>query len=509
MFSEHQAYFPPARGNLTFFLCRVAFLMIMVLSLARGDAASGQLIARGTQPAVTSGTSLASQGSDFQHSTGSATTRSGNSYPYKLSAGWNLISINLNLDEESQDLLLSKGAMTLDAGRNANVLNGSLAASQACWIYCQEEDEFTVSGTALEEFDFAASLKSGWNFVGPLYYRSLWNTGAIAWGWNGHSFYPTEILLAGHGYYLYWPGGHVAPAEDTYLIIDLSAGPAASSYPVSYRSTPPAYGWTDEYKTTKLVLRRIPAGTFVMGSPENELGRWNDETQHQVTLTKDFYIGVFEITQKQWERVIGNWPSSFENPTYRDSRPVEGVSYDDIRGSVAGAGWPTNNAVDAGSFLERLRAKTGLAFDLPTEAQWEYACRAGTTTALNSGKNLTSTGRCPNMDEVGRNNYNRIIEGPVYFCTTADATAKVGSYLPNHWSLYDMHGNVWEWCIDRWQSELGSSAQTDPIGAASGSYRSCRSCSYHTYSRFFRSASRFNSWPSSRLSTIGFRLALH
>ena len=179
-------------------------------------------------------------------------------------------------------------------------------------------------------------------------------------------------------------------AGQPYLVIDLSGGSTASNYPVSNLSAVPANGWTDEYKTTKLVLRRIPAGTFTMGSPTNELGRGGDETQHQVTLSQGFCIGVFEVTQKQWERVMGNWPSWYTNASYRDSRPVEQTSYNDIRGSSAGAGWPSNNNVNATSFMGNLRAKTGLGFDLPTESQWEYAGRAGTITALNSGYNLTN-----------------------------------------------------------------------------------------------------------------------
>jgi YD repeat-containing protein len=269
--------------------------------------------------------------------------------------------------------------------------------------------------------------------------------------------------------------GEPPAAADSYLVVDLSDGPSASSYPVSYLSAAPPGGWSDEYKTTKMVFRRIPAGTFTMGSPVGELGRdaaWlGDETQRQVTLAQSFYIGVFEVTQKQWERVKGTWPSYFNNTSYRDSRPAELVSYSGIRGSSAGAGWPANNNVDADSFMGRLRARTGKTFDLPTEAQWEYAGRAGTTTALNSGKNLTNTNSCPNAAEVGRYWFN----GGSVYSKSGDAsvgTAKVGTYLANAWGVYDMHGNVYEWCLDI--SWTASSWHINRGGGWTSQARGCR-----------------------------------
>ncbi|MCA1808928.1 MAG: formylglycine-generating enzyme family protein, partial [Lentisphaerae bacterium] len=260
---------------------------------------------------------------------------------------------------------------------------------------------------------------------------------------------------------------------DTYLVIDVTAGPDASSYPVSTLSAVPSGGWTDDYKTAKIVLRKIPAGTFIMGSPEGEVGRYEDETQHHVTLTEDFYIGVFEVTQRQWERVMGNWPSYFNNTAYRDSRPVEQVSYYDIRENPANSAispnWPQSSQVHAESFMGKLRSKTGLTtLDLPTESQWEYACRAGTATALNSGYNLTNTASDVRMDDVGRYSYNG---GSAYSqgCAPNAGTATAGSYLANQWGLYDMHGNIWEWCLD-WGGAYPATV-TDPVGVASGSYR--------------------------------------
>ena len=286
--------------------------------------------------------------------------------------------------------------------------------------------------------------------------------------------------------------------NSTYLVIDLSGGSTATSYPCRYTNSAPDLS-SDACRTTELWLRRIPAGTFLMGSPEDELGRESNETQHQVTLTQDYYVGVFEVTQRQYELVTGSNPSYYKG----DTRPVENVSYDDLRGTSAegGAGWPgQGHAVDAGSFFGKLRAKTGLVLDLPTEAQWEYACRAGTTTALNSGKDLTATGACPNLAEVGRYDYNKSDGKGGYSQHT-----RVGSYLPNAWGLYDMHGNVYEWCLD-WFSSYGTAAVTDPAGSPTGSDRVFRGGSWYSrYAPDCRSAPRYSFDPSYRYDNFGFR----
>jgi formylglycine-generating enzyme required for sulfatase activity len=300
--------------------------------------------------------------------------------------------------------------------------------------------------------------------------------------------------------------------QGPYLVVDLSGGPTAPSYPVSYLTEVPPGGWTDEYKTTNLVLRRIPATTpdYTMGSPLSELGRGGGETQHQVTLTQDFYLGVFEVTQRQWELVMGSNPSYFNNAACYQTRPVEQVSYYDIRENPANiddpaADWPNNGAVNANSFMGRLRAKTGLSgFDLPTESQWEYACRAGTTTALNSGYNLTSTSNDPRMSQVGRYCYNH----PGGYShnagvTTAAGSAAAGSYTPNAWGLYDMHGNILEWCLD-WHGTYPGTV-TDPKGASAGPGRVYRGGSLTGDAGGCRSAFRFYAVSDIRYFTLGFR----
>ena len=282
----------------------------------------------------------------------------------------------------------------------------------------------------------------------------------------------------------------------SYLAVDMSGGSGALYWPVEELYDMPDGGWTDEYKTTKLLLRLLAPDTFAMGSPTGELGRNSDEAQHDVTLTKPYYIGVFEVTQRQWELATGSNPSAYTGET----RPVESASYNAIRGSSAGAGWPGSDEVDAGSFLGVLREKTGLAFDLPTEAEWEYACRAGTPTALNDGNDLSDTSSCTNLAALGRYFHN---QGDGLGGTSNQHT-EVGSYLPNAWGLYDMHGNVAEWCLD-WPASYSGSV-TNPAGANSGSYRVCRGGSWNDDARYCRSAARNSSRPHERQAFRGLRV---
>ncbi len=267
----------------------------------------------------------------------------------------------------------------------------------------------------------------------------------------------------------------------TYCIIDLSGGANAGAYPITYRDEAPRGGFnTTEYKTTKLVLKRVEAGSFVMG---NALER--DNQPHKVVLTRPFYLGVFEVTQRQWELVMGSNPSCFT--VNGAAKPVERVTSNDIRGRASGSNWPASNAVDASSFLGRLRARTKLDFDLPTEAQWEYACRAGAKTTYGYGDKA---------------------DGAYMWCyeNSSDGTKEVGTKMPNAWGFYDMHGNVWEWCLDRYATSL--SAATDPKGASSGTYRVMRGGGWYYDARVATSSFRNNANSPDAGHHHGFRLAL-
>ncbi len=231
-------------------------------------------------------------------------------------------------------------------------------------------------------------------------------------------------------------------------------------------------------RKTDIAFRLVPAGTFIMGSPYNESGREDDEKQHSVAISKPFYCGKFEVTQAQWKQVMGTSPSRFQG----SENPVEQVSWDDCQ-----------------MFLKKLCDLEGVpqgTYRLLTEAQWEYACRAGTTTPFCYGNRLDSMktnfdgdypygGASKNMDR--------------------QKTMNVGQFKPNAWGMCDMHGNVWEWCSDLvWDYPSGS--VTDPTGITSGSDRVRRGGSWYDSSWFCRSANRSWNTPSFRNFHLGFRL---
>ena len=258
--------------------------------------------------------------------------------------------------------------------------------------------------------------------------------------------------------------------EKAYCVIDVSGGPSASSYPVSYLDTEPVGGWGDEYKTTKILLRRVEATRYMM------------QKNKEVTLTKPYYMGVFTITQKQYVQVMGTNPT--ESGHRGDLRPVE-ISWNAIRGDSAIYNWPTVKTVDSNTFVGKIQAKTGLNFDLPTEAQWENACRAGTSSDYGNGG--------------GGDNDLRLIGH-----SWSDNAVAVGLYLPNFWGFYDMHGNVGQWCLD-YSDGYNSDPAVDYVGAESGSARAIRGYNdrnnyYYYYATLFY---RYGDVPSSYRSSYG------
>lgn len=288
----------------------------------------------------------------------------------------------------------------------------------------------------------------------------------------------------------------------------------------------------DVYKTTHFVMRRIHATgrPWRMGSPEQrETGDVLDDgtdlsetmsVPHTVVLTNDYYIGVYPVTQKQYWFMTGGYGDGGESPSTADVdgedvfRPVESVSYQDLRGTCS---WPADGHAVGGSLL-KIRALTGLAdLDLPTDAQWEFACRAGTGSGYNNGKECTtrktSGTACPNLHVLGWYGGNASKYG-----NSGGYPQPVGEKLPNAWGLYDMHGNVNEWCLDWYSSGADYTATfaegwesgvptLEPVGAASGTARVVRGGDYFYGPLYARSAYRLNTTPDKRSMHYGVRLA--
>ena len=221
----------------------------------------------------------------------------------------------------------------------------------------------------------------------------------------------------------------------------------------------------------KLELVLIPAGRFKMGSPAKEKDRSDDEAQHWVVLTRPFYIGKYEVTQEQWEKVMGANPSNFKGA----KNPVDNVSWNDCH-----------------EFLKKLNAlsKDPGVFRLPTEAEWEWACRAGTRTRFCSG----------DTDEA-------LADDAWFDANSGGTTHPVGTKKPNAWGLYDLHGNVWEWCGDWYEKySHGWMSKADPTGPVTGDARVLRGGSWGSITGSWRSAYRRLSFPVRGYDYYGFRL---
>jgi len=231
------------------------------------------------------------------------------------------------------------------------------------------------------------------------------------------------------------------------------------------------------------MLRWIEPGPFLMGSPEGELGRWSAEgPQHHVRVSNGFWLGQTPVTQAFYEAVVGQNPSHFQGDA---RRPVEQVSWDD--------------AVSFCDRLNHLPSELGdLHARLPSEAEWEYACRAGTTAPLYSGKKLTSEYEaCPHLDELAW-----------YDANSKSTTHPVGEKAPNAWGLYDMLGNVWEWCQDDWHGSYEGAPADGTAWTGEGGNRVHRGGGWASFARYCRCACRFHWEPGDRNFNLGFRFVL-
>ena len=359
--------------------------------------------------------------------------------------------------------------------------------------------DFLTNGVSIGEANFAGV----WGDVNRLVaadgsYKIQWRPDR---DWNGNLAEVTAAVTA-------WDP--MSPPD--YLVVGLEASNDVRYY-VSTNALPDGGLANDFYRRYRIVMRKIPAKgvRWRMGAPANEPGQKTrdgvvtdtetTETPHLVTLTDDYYIGIYPLTYRQYVCING-WISVVANASAGDDRyPRDNISYDELRGG----GWPAGgHTVTENSFLAQMRAKTGVDFDLPTEAEWEYACRAGTGTGFNNGLEVTGMISSASLDPLAwYNGY----DGPDKPGNVAHA---VGLLQPNAWGLYDMHGGIWEWCLD-WvagsDGTIGANTETEnPIGLITGYYRAIRGGCFATDAHKCRSGFRGGKTPATRDAYRGVRL---
>lgn len=382
-----------------------------------------------------------------------------------------------------------------------------------------------------------AGATEGWTSIGGRHMRSLSGavnrmmpmTNDLEALWLPDVDWPDRTVASGCFRAVVKAWGKNAPPD--YWAIDISGGKCHFYYP-DEESLPEGID-SDRWRMEQMLMRRIRAKNVVweMGSPEDEVGRdkgvtsgANMEMLHKVKLTNDYYIGVFEVTQYQMEiaRVGSKNESKFTNSLHWATRPAE---YTDFADRYHDNTDPTDpdpavrHRCESWKVTGKLRELPGLDhyFDLPREAQWEYACRAGSTSALYDGNNLAKdTGADENLSKLARYKYTVEDQSPAYDCDTKSGTARVGSYEPNAWGLYDMLGNVSEMCLDCYSSYTNVTEEitVDPFGTkfygANASndtrYRVARGGNYSSAAGSCRCASRGSTQVWAPASTIGARM---
>ena len=322
--------------------------------------------------------------------------------------------------------------------------------------------EFVIDGEAGSNmrYDVALEAKNGSDVLAVPTAAILGNRSALA---SGVHVLTIDPVAAGFPDTVLTRFNVTVTASNSpaYMIIDLTTG--AKTYTYDWSDT--TWCNTDEYKSDKMAFKHIPAGTFGMGYI-GTLPSSTDQTNHQVRLTQDYWLGVHEVTQTQWNKLMGTWPSYFSNVTDRAYRPVENITLTQIRGAwnVARFACPDT------SFIGILAARSGLTMDIPTEAQFEYAQRAGVTVNYYMGitSMITAQSYIRFRENAGGYNYDSYQKLDLRNLTIAEGgTADVGHYPPNAWGLYDMAGNLWEVVYDK-GGYKDTTAQIDPVHVPDG-----------------------------------------
>jgi len=398
-------------------------------------------------------------------------------------------------------VLIAEAAITASA---ANIVSSVKAYPR--WPWNGKVDiVYAIDDEASQKFDVAFQVKNG-DTILPM--NNVEGTEA-----KPSSTMAMDSVIGAGEHVLTWDAGLDFPSQAVeglkclvaakechqYMRVDLESG-AVTNLTLAAAKT----DWTDDDKSKYLWLKKVYACTFKMGADTV-----SNNPQHDVTLTNDFWIGVFQLTRDQYNK-IGGPKGTYSRPNGNGIYPANYISYYDLRGTntTAQFDWPRDgHEVASSSAMGKLREKVNSAmksdypFDLPTDAQWECACRAG-----HEG-NYWNNGDAENIDLTAKTDPN--LDKLAWYKNTAtdSQTHEVGGKDPSSWGFYDMHGNVYEWCLD-WKADLTAAAATDPAGPTSGTYRLGRGGSCGNSAALCRSAFRNSGNPSGRNSGIGARVVL-